>query len=52
MARKILAAADVVKDRKVSAYPAVGPGVTVGGGEYADILVDKVVADGNSVKDF
>jgi protease I len=46
---QVLVAAGVVKGRKVSAYPAVGPDVTVGGGEYADIPVDKAVTDGNLV---
>lgn len=46
---QILVAAGVVKGRKVSAYPAVGPDVTVAGGEYADIPVDKAVTDGNLV---
>jgi len=31
----VLVAAGVVKGHKVSAYPAVGPDVTVGGGEFA-----------------
>ncbi len=46
---QILVAAGVVKGRKVSAYPAVGPDVTVAGGTYADIPVDKAVTDGNLV---
>lgn len=46
---QILVAAGVVKGRKVSAYPAVGPDVTMAGGEYADIPVDKAVTDGNLV---
>jgi protease I len=46
---QILVAAGVVKGRKVSAYPAVGPDVTVGGGEFADIPVDKAITDGNLV---
>lgn len=46
---QVLIAAGVVKGRKVSAYPAVGPDVTVAGGEYADIPVDKAVVDGNLV---
>jgi protease I len=39
-------AAGVVKGRRVSAYPAVGPDVTMAGGEYADIPIDKAVTDG------
>ncbi len=46
---QVLVAAGVVKGRKVSAYPAVGPDVTVAGGEYADIPVDKAVVDGKLV---
>jgi protease I len=46
---QILTAAGVVKGRTVSAYPAVGPEVTLGGGTYADIPVSKAVTDGNLV---
>jgi protease I len=46
---QILTAADVVKGRKVSAYPAVGPEVKNAGAEYVDIPVDKAVVDGNLV---
>lgn len=46
---QVLTAAGVVKGRKVSAYPAVGPEVTVAGGDYADIRVDDAVRDGNLV---
>lgn len=46
---QLLAAAGVIKGRKVSAYPAVGPDVALAGGEYADIPVDKAVVDGNLV---
>jgi protease I len=46
---QILAAADVVKGHKVSAYPAVGPEVKAAGGDYANIPVDKAVTDGNWV---
>ena len=46
---QVLVAAGVVKGRKVSCYPAIGPDVTVAGGEYADIPVDKAVTDGNLV---
>jgi protease I len=48
-AAQVLVAAGVVKGRKVSAYPAVGPDVTMAGGEYADIPVDKAVVDGKLV---
>jgi protease I len=46
---QILTAAGVVKGRRVSAYPAVGPEVTAAGGEYADIQVNEAVIDGNLV---
>jgi len=46
---QILTAAGVVKGRRVSAYPAVGPEVTLAGGDYADILINEAVTDGNLV---
>ncbi len=46
---QVLVAAGVVKGRTVSAYPAVGPDVTVAGGTYADIKVNEAVTDGNLV---
>ncbi|MHA7831852.1 MAG: DJ-1/PfpI family protein [Flagellimonas sp.] len=46
---QILTAASVVKGRKLTAYPAVGPEVTVAGGEFQDIPVDGAYVDGNLV---
>lgn len=46
---QILTAAGVVKGRTVSSYPAVGPEVTLGGGQSANIPVDAAVTDGNLV---
>jgi deglycase len=46
---QVLAAAGVIQGRTVSAYPAVGPEVTLAGGEYADIPVSDAVTDGNLV---
>jgi len=46
---QILTAADVVKGRKLTAYPAVGPEVNLAGGEYQNIPVDGVYVDGNLV---
>ncbi len=46
---QILTAAGVIKGRKVSAYPAVGPEVRLAGAEYADIAIDQAVTDGNLV---
>ncbi len=43
---QLLTAAGVVKGRRLSAYPAVGPEVKLAGGEYADIPIDQAVADG------
>lgn len=46
---QILTAASVVKGRKLTAYPAVGPEVTAAGGEYQAIPVDGAFVDGNLV---
>ncbi len=46
---QILAAAGVLKGRKCSSYPAVGPEVKEAGGEYMDIPVDQAFVDGNLV---
>lgn len=46
---QILVAAGVVKGRRLTSYPAVGPDVTVGGGEFVSVNVDKAVVDGNLV---
>jgi protease I len=46
---QVLAAADVVRGRTCSAYPAVGPDVNRAGGEYVDIPVDQAHVDGNLV---
>jgi protease I len=43
---QLLAAADVIKGRKISAYPACAPEVKMAGGEYADIAIDSAVTDG------
>jgi protease I len=48
-AAQILTAADVVRGRLVSAYPACAPEVRSAGGEYADIPIDKAVIDKNLV---
>lgn len=46
---QILTAAGVVKGRKLTAYPAVGPEVTLAGGIFQNIPVDGVFVDGNLV---
>lgn len=46
---QLLAAADVIKGRKISAYPACAPEVKLAGAEYAEIPVDQAVTDGQFV---
>ena len=46
---QILAAAGVLKGKKATAYPAVGPDVKLAGGSYRNIPVDKAITDGNLV---
>ncbi len=46
---QILTAAGVVRGRRVSAYPAVGPEVRLAGGEYVEVPIDRAVVDGNLV---
>lgn len=46
---QLLAAADVIRGKRVSAYPACAPEVRMAGGEYADIEVDQAVTDGKLV---
>ncbi len=46
---QILTAADVVRGRKLTAYPAVGPEVTLAGGEFQNIPVNAAYVDGNLV---
>ena len=46
---QVLAAAEVIRGRKVSAYPACAPEVRLGGGEYIDLPVDRAVVDGTLV---
>jgi protease I len=48
-AAQILTAADVVRGRRVSAYPAVAPEVRLAGAQYAEIQIDQAVVDGNLV---
>lgn len=43
---QLLAAAGVLKGRKVSAYPACRPEVELAGGSYAEIPVDAAITDG------
>jgi protease I len=46
---QILTAAGVLKGRKAAAYYAVGPEVTLAGGEFQNIAVDAAFVDGNLV---
>lgn len=46
---QLLTAANVLKGRKATAYPAVGPDITLAGGEYVAVDADKAVVDGNLV---
>ena len=46
---QVLAAADVLKGRKCSCYPAVSPDVTRAGGTYVEVPMTEAVTDGNLV---
>ena len=46
---QILAAAEVLKGRSCSCYPAVSPEVAAGGGTYLDLRMDEAYRDGNLV---
>jgi len=46
---QILTAAGVLKGRTATAYPAVGPEITLSGGKYAEVAIDQAVVDGNLV---
>ena len=46
---QILTAAGVVAGRSLTAYPAVGPEITIAGGTYVVIGVDEAHVDGNLV---
>lgn len=46
---QVLTAAGVLKGYKATAYPAVGPDITLAGGTYVEVDVDKAVVDGNLV---
>ena len=46
---QILTAAGIVKGRKISAYPAVGPEISAAGGDYASIAIDEAITDRNFV---
>lgn len=46
---QVLTAADVVRGRKLTCYPAVGPDVTLAGGNYIEVPADQSVVDGNLI---
>ncbi len=46
---QILAAADALKGRRVSAYPACAPEVRLAGGEFVNLPFEQAVTDGNMV---
>lgn len=46
---QLLAAADVLRGRQCTAYPACAPEVRLAGGMYRETAVDDVVVDGNLV---
>jgi protease I len=43
---QILTVADVVRGKRLTAYPAVGPEVTLAGGHYEHVNIDEAVTDG------
>jgi len=46
---QVLAAADVLKGKRCSCYPAVSPDVTRAGGTFVDVAMTEAVTDGNLV---
>ena len=48
-AAQILAAAGVIKGRKINAYPACAPEVTLAGGEFVSLPFEGAITDGNFV---
>jgi protease I len=48
-AAQLLAAANVIRGKQVSCYPACSPEVALAGGTFADIAVTEAVADGKLV---
>lgn len=46
---QLLAAAEVIKGKRISAYPACAPEVRLAGGEYVAVEMDQAVTDGNFI---
>lgn len=44
---QVLTAAEVLKGRTLTAYPAVGPDIKLAGGIYKEIAADAAITDGN-----
>ncbi len=44
---QILTAANVIKGRTLTAYPAIGPDITLAGGIYQEIPVNEAITEGN-----
>jgi protease I len=51
-AAQILAAADVIRGRRVSGYTACAPEVRLAGAEFVDTAPDRAIRDGNFVSGF
>jgi protease I len=51
-AAQILAAADVIRGRRVSGYSACAPEIRLAGAEYVDTAPDRAIRDGNLVSGF
>ena len=48
-AAQLLAAAEVIRGKRISAYPACAPEVRLAGGEYAEIPIDGAITDATFV---
>lgn len=46
---QLLAAAGIIQGRRISAYPACAPEVTLAGGHFCDVAFDEAVTDGNLI---
>jgi protease I len=46
---QILTAADVIRGKNISAYPACAPEIRAAGADYAEVPIDRAVVDGNFV---
>jgi protease I len=46
---QVLTAADVIRGRRISAYPAVAPEIRMAGAEFVELAMDQAVTDGHFV---